>query len=118
MRRNERGISLIELVIAIVLMAVLVAVGVVLVLNKQDKKIEKEDSEKFLKDMKEVTYVNLQYGGKTIELATSAPLNTMSEKYVFEDINVSGVEWLEIRFSTPETYWNRFTGIVADAELN
>lgn len=56
--------------------------------------------------------------GKTIELATSAPLNTMSEKYVFEDINVSGVEWLEIRFSTPETYWNRFTGIVADAELN
>ena len=68
MRRNERGISLIVLVIAIVLMAVLVAVGVVLVLNKQDNKIEKEDSTKFLKDMKEVTYVNLEYSGKTVEL--------------------------------------------------
>jgi len=68
MKRNERGISLIVLVIAIVIMAVLVAVGVVLVLNKQDKKIETEDSAKFLKDMKDVTYVQLQYSGKTVEL--------------------------------------------------
>ena len=68
MKRNERGISLIILIIAIMLMAVLVAVGVVLVLNKQDKKIETEDSAKFLKDMKDVTYVQLQYSGKTVEL--------------------------------------------------
>ena len=68
MKRNERGISLIVLVIAIVIMAALVAVGVVLVLNKQDKKIEIEDSEKFLKGMKEVIYVNLEYSGKTVEL--------------------------------------------------
>jgi len=38
MRRNERGVSLIILVIAIVLMAVLVAVGVVLVINNDNTK--------------------------------------------------------------------------------
>ena len=55
--------------------------------------------------------------GKPVELATSEALNTMSKKYVFEDINVTGVEWLEVRFSTPDTYFGSFTGIVANAEL-
>ena len=54
MKRNQRGISLIVLVITIVLMAVLVAMGVVLILSKQDTKTEIEDSEKFFKDMKEI----------------------------------------------------------------
>lgn len=56
--------------------------------------------------------------GKPVELATSEPLNTMSKKYVFEDVNVAGVEWLEVRFSTPENYWKQFTGIVANAEVS
>lgn len=68
MKRNERGISLIVLVMAIAFMAVLVAVGVILVLNNKDTKKEKEDNTKFLKDMKDVTYVELDYGKNTEEL--------------------------------------------------
>ena len=56
--------------------------------------------------------------GKEVVLATSPSLNSMSEKYVFDDINVAGVDWLEVRFSTAENYWNSFTGIVANAELS
>ena len=70
MKRNERGISLIILVIAIVLMAVLVSVGVVVIVNKRDTKKE-NDEEINLAYGEEITDENILYFLKENKIITS-----------------------------------------------
>lgn len=57
-------------------------------------------------------------GDEWKELATSPALNNMSDSYIFEDINITGVEWLEIRFSNADFYWSSLKAIIANAELS